>query len=224
METLLQADRELLLYLNSVHAPLWDNFFWIFTSIPVWIPFYLAIVFVFFKRFEACGLWPLLALVFVILLCDQISSSFFKEFFERLRPSHEPSLEGIVRLVNGKKGGKFGFVSSHAANSFGLAMFTALLFRKWYFSLVIFLWALVNSYSRIYMGLHYPGDIIGGLLLGLLCGTFVYWLYKRFSFRYIHGGIRKRDLFGSEVVIPVGILFTTVFVVFISARLLLKMM
>lgn len=224
METLLQADRELLLYLNSIHTPLWDNFFWIFTSIPVWIPFYLAIVIVFFKRYGARGLWPLLALVFVILLCDQISSSFFKEFFERLRPSHEPSLDGIVRLVNGKKGGRFGFVSSHAANSFGLAMFTALLFRKWYFSLVIFLWALVNSYSRIYMGLHYPGDIIGGLLLGLLCGAFVYWLYKRFSFRYIHGGIRKRVLFESEVVIPVGILFTTVFVVFISARLLLKLM
>lgn len=169
-------------------------------------------------------MWPLLALVFVILLCDQISSSFFKAFFERLRPSHEPSLEGIVRLVNGKKGGRFGFVSSHAANSFGLAMFTALLFRKWYFSLVIFLWALVNSYSRIYMGLHYPGDIIGGLLLGLFCGAFVYWLFKRFSFRYIHGGIRNKELFGSEVLVPVGILITTVFVIFISARLLLKLM
>lgn len=224
METLLQADRELLLFFNQMYSPLWDNFFWVFTSIPVWIPLYLAIIFVFFKRLELRGVWALLAVVLVIVLCDQISSSFFKEFFERLRPSHEPTLEGIVRLVNDKKGGRFGFVSSHAANSFGLAMFTALLFRKWYFSVFIFLWALVNSYSRIYMGLHYPGDILGGLILGVLCGVFVYWMYKRFSFRYIYGGIRQKKPYGNEVWIPVTVLVTSVFVVFISSGLLLKLM
>ena len=168
--------------------------------------------------------WTLLAVTLVFVLCDQISSSFFKEFFERLRPSHEPSLEGIVRLVNGKKGGRFGFVSSHAANSFGLAMFTALLFKKWYYSVLIFLWASVNSYSRIYLGLHYPGDILGGLILGILCGFFVYWMYKRFSFRYIYGGIRQKNRYGNEVWIPVTVLVTSVFVVYIASKLLLKLM
>lgn len=184
----------------------------------------MAIAFVFFNRFQVRGVWTVLAVGLVILLCDQIASGLFKELFERLRPSHEPSLEGIVRLVNGKRGGKFGFVSSHAANSFGLALFTALLFRKWYFTLVVFLWAMANSYSRIYMGLHYPGDILGGLIVGVLVAIFVYWLFKRFSFRYLYGGIKQKAVFGMEVLIPVGILFTTVFVIFISAGLLLKMM
>ena len=224
METLLQTDRELLLFFNQIHYPFWDNFFWVFTSIPVWIPLYVAIIFVFFKHLELKGVWTLLAVTLVFVLCDQISSSFFKEFFERLRPSHEPSLEGIVRLVNGKKGGRFGFVSSHAANSFGLAMFTALLFKKWYYSVLIFLWASVNSYSRIYLGLHYPGDILGGLILGILCGFFVYWMYKRFSFRYIYGGIRQKNRYGNEVWIPVTVLVTSVFVVYIASKLLLKLM
>ena len=184
----------------------------------------MSLAIIFFKNLKLQGFWTVLALGFVILLCDQISSGIFKELFERFRPSHEPTLEGVVRLVNEKRGGKFGFVSSHAANSFGLAMFTALLFRKWYFTLVVFVWALFNSYSRIYMGLHYPGDILGGLLLGILVGIFVYWLFKRFSFRYIHGGVRFKGLFGHDVLIPVGVLLTSVFVIYISAKLLLKLM
>lgn len=224
METLLQSDRELLLYFNSFFSPLWDNFFWVFTSVPVWIPFYMAIAFVFIKRLGSQGIWTILALGMVILLCDQISSSIFKDYFERLRPSQEPSLEGIIRLVNGKKGGKFGFVSSHAANSFGLAMFTALIFRKWYYSFIVFAWAMLNSYSRIYMGLHYPGDILGGLTLGILVGIIVYWMYRKYGIHYFHGGIINKTQFGNEVFIPVSILLSTVFVIFFSARLILKMM
>jgi undecaprenyl-diphosphatase len=224
LETLLQADRELLLFFNSIHSPLWDNFFWIFTSTPVWIPFYFSLVIVFFKRMKWQGFWMVLALGSVIILCDQISSGIFKELFERLRPSHEPSLDGIVRLVNGKRGGKYGFVSSHAANSFGLAMFTAVLFRKWYFTLVVFVWAIINSYSRIYMGLHYPGDILGGLMLGILVGLFVYWLFKQFNIRYLKSNINLNRLFDKDSLLPIGILFTTCFVIFFSAKLLLKMM
>lgn len=224
METLLQIDREVLLYFNSIHSPFWDNFFWVFTSTPIWIPFYMSIAFVFFKRLELKGVWSFIALVLVIVLCDQISSSIFKELFERLRPSHEPTLEGIVNLVNGKRGGQFGFVSSHAANSFGLTMFTVLLFRKWYYSLTVFIWASVNSYSRIYMGLHYPGDILGGLILGIMVAGFVYLIFKRFCFRYVYGGVRCKILFGTEVLIPVAILFTSVFIIYFSSRLLLKMM
>jgi undecaprenyl-diphosphatase len=224
LETLLQADRELLLFFNNIYSPLWDNFFWIFTSTPIWIPFYFSLAIVFFRRMKWQGFWMVLALVLVILLCDQISSGIFKELFERLRPSHEPTLDGIVRLVNGKRGGKFGFVSSNAAKSFGLAMFTALLFRKWYFALVVFVWAIINSYSRIYMGLHYPGDILGGLMLGIFVGCFVYWLFNHFNIRYLQNRINLNGLFGNDSLLPIGILFTTSFAIFISAKLLLKMM
>jgi undecaprenyl-diphosphatase len=102
--------------------------------------------------------------------------------FGRLRPSHE--LGNLVHLVNGYTGGRFGFVSSHAANAFGFAMFSSLIFRFKPYTVVVFLWALVNSYSRIYLGVHYPLDIICGALVGISCALLVYLLYcylKKFT-------------------------------------------
>ncbi len=224
METLIKIDTDLLLFFNSLNSPFWDNFFWVFTSIPVWVPFYISIFFVLCYHYGRSVILPLLAVVLVIVLCDQISSSVFKEFFERLRPSHEPSLEGIVKLVNGKKGGKFGFVSSHAANSIGLALISSLFIRKWYIIASMFLWAFVNSYSRIYMGLHYPGDIIGGWVLGILIAALTYYAYKKISFRILHQPKFTSKEFGKETLIIIGILGTTVFVIFYSSKLLLKLM
>jgi len=164
-----------------------------------------------------------------VLLCDQISSSVFKEGFERLRPSHEPALEGIVDLVNGKKGGKFSFVSGHATNSFGLAVFSLLLFRfRWYTFFILF-WAGLNSYSRIYMGLHYPGDILGGLILGAFIGWFVYWLYKKVTSRVLSlqddilptMDQREFALPPLRLVIFTGVLIIAV--IFLSAKIMLPM-
>jgi undecaprenyl-diphosphatase len=224
LDILLQIDRDLLLWLNSNHSVLWDNFFWLFTSTGTWVPFYAALVYVFLKQMGLRGLWPILAIVVVIVLCDQISSSVFKVLFERLRPSHEPSLDGLVHLVYGKRGGSFGFVSSHAANSMGLALFTALLFRNWGFSLTVFLWALLNSYSRIYLGLHYPGDILGGWILGILVALLVYWVYGRLGFNHHQRRLIDKNGIGQESLIPIGILATISFVVFISARVFSKVL
>jgi undecaprenyl-diphosphatase len=176
------------------------------------------------------GLMIYNALALLVTLCDQISSNIFKEGFERLRPSRDPSLEGLVDLINGKRGGKFGFVSSHATNSFGLAAFSLLLFRYRWYTVFILFWASLNSYSRIYMGVHYPGDILGGIILGVLLGVFVYWFYKKVAARFKPGnddifplsGYREFSPSSVRYVILTGVL--TIVVVFIAGKLLLDLM
>ncbi|WP_430809454.1 MULTISPECIES: phosphatase PAP2 family protein [unclassified Carboxylicivirga] len=185
LESLIELDKQLLLFLNSFHNGYWDNFFWMFTSKEVWIPLYLTMAYVIFKKHGLRGFVTLLSIGLLIVLCDQISTNVFKHGIERFRPSHDEELKYLVHLINGKRGGLYGFVSSHSTNSFGLAMFTSLLFRKPAYSFFIFAWATINAYSRIYMGVHFPGDILGGFLLGLLLGWVVYRIYLRVLPRFM---------------------------------------
>ena len=120
----------------------------------------------------------------VVLLCDRISVELFKNVFERLRPTHQPKINQFIHTVegwDGKKynGGLYGFVSSHATNYFGIGMFFYLVLRPikkrvWW---IIFGWVILVAYSRIYLGVHYLGDILGGMLLGLILGSVAYWMY-----------------------------------------------
>ena len=190
IETLDTFDKELLLWLNGFHTPFWDTIMWWFSSAPFWIPFYLILLFVILKSINKN--WPqqnykqwvgvIVSISVAILLADQISSGFFKPFFERLRPSHSPGLEGLVHLLtdpNGNiyKGGMYGFVSSHAANSFAIAIFSGYLIKTKNAWIGLILWASLVSYSRIYLGVHYPGDIIGGAIIGILSGFVAARLY-----------------------------------------------
>ena len=102
----------------------------------------------------------------VALLCDQFSSSVCKPFFERYRPARDPDFSSMVTIVNGYRGGMFGFFSSHAANAAGIVVYTALIFRNKLYAATAVLWALLTCYSRMYLGVHYPGDILAGLLWG----------------------------------------------------------
>jgi len=116
----------------------------------------------------------------LILIADKISVHLFKDIFERLRPCYNLEIAKQVHTIDGYCGGQFGFVSSHAANSFALAIFSGFLFKKQYkYTLIIMLlWAVLVSYSRIYVGVHYPADVIVGALLGSSIGIFVFWLMK----------------------------------------------
>jgi len=173
-----QIDQQLFLFLNSLNTPFWDKVMYAVSGKLIWIPLYLAILiwlgFIYKKRFPVIVLFIILA----VALADQLSVHLFKNLFMRLRPCHEPELLGMVHLVNDKCGGLYGFVSSHASNSFNVALLSLMLIKKRWYTIGIILWAAVIGYSRIYLGVHYPGDVICGSLLGALIGWGVYKLYK----------------------------------------------
>jgi undecaprenyl-diphosphatase len=152
-----------------------------FTRKEFWIPLYLLLLYQIYKVKGKEAIYWILGAFLLVFLCDQISTQLFKNVFERFRPSHDPSLEGMVNLVSGYKGGRYGFVSSHATNSFGFALFTSLLFRNKLYTFFIFSWSLLVIYTRIYLGVHFPGDVIGGMILGLILGYAVYRLTNWFS-------------------------------------------
>lgn len=181
VEQLIAWDKQLLLLGNSFHTPFWDNFVIIFSGKIIWIPAVLTILYAIVRTQKRDAVWVVLFLALAIVLADQISSGLIKPLVARWRPTHEPSLEGMVHVVHGYTGGRYGFVSSHAANACAVALFTSLLFRRRLYSWTIGLWAVANMYSRIYLGVHYPGDIIGGILVGLGSAWAAYALMKRFK-------------------------------------------
>jgi len=225
---LIEVDKSALLAVNECHTPFLDNFFWLFTSIPIWIPFYLMIFYSIIKL-QPQKLWiTLVTLGLLIALTDQVSNNLIKMTVERLRPSHEPSLEGLVHFIAGYKGGQFGFVSSHAANSFGLALFTSLLFRNKWLTIVIFSWAILNSYSRIYIGVHYPGDIIGGAVVGLLIAWGLSIAYHKVMMRYTTdamkiNSIREHPESSKYARMIIFTLVLSITIVLISANVFLKL-
>lgn len=178
MEELLELDKRLLLFLNGLNTPFLDSVMLMLTETFIWSPLYAILIFFIIKTYGKSSLWILLGVVATILLCDRITSGFMKPFFARLRPSHEPSLEGLLHLVNDYRGGLYGFASSHAANTFGVAFFIWLFLRKHYrWIWIIFVWATLMTYTRIYLGVHYPTDILVGIAVGLLSG----WISQRLS-------------------------------------------
>ncbi|MCQ2194209.1 MAG: phosphatase PAP2 family protein [Paludibacteraceae bacterium] len=204
MEQLLALDRELMVQLNlsGSHNVFLDGFMWMSSMIVVWLPVILMLIYILYKTKGKQALWIVLAIAIVFLLCDQISSSLLKPYVARLRPSHDPLVMDMLEYVRDYHGGQFGFPSSHAANSFGFATFSALLFRNRLYTFAALLWAAVCAYSRIYLGVHFPGDILVGTLLGISVGFFCYFCYRRFfgePFRtpnsvFTESGFLRKDL------------------------------
>lgn len=174
-----EIDTKLFLYLNSKHNDFFDVVMFWFSHKYFWIPLYAFFFFLSYKHFGKKVLLVALAAVLVIVLADQISVHAFKNVFLRYRPCHNLDICDQIHL-NGGKGGMYGFISSHAANTFALAMFLSLLFKDKikYFGTAVFTWAALVSYSRIYNGVHYPSDIVIGAIVGMAIGITVFKIYQ----------------------------------------------
>ncbi len=188
VERLLFYERELFLLLNKPHSPQLDTIMLLHSQTLIWAPLLMLMLYLLFmKRAHVKqGLLVLMLIVIVIALCDQFASGLCKPLFARLRPTHHPSFFNIVETVHGYRGGRLGFISSHACISFGFATFVARIFKNKYFTFVLFLWATINAYSRIYLGVHFVSDVVlgavAGMVIGRLCSKslcpFAHYIFK----------------------------------------------
>ncbi len=180
LEQLLPYERSAFFFLNGSDSTFLDYFMWLYSYKLTWLPLYIFFLALFIYKYRHNWrewLLILASISLLILICDQVASGILKPLFERPRPTHHPDFKDQVDTVLGYRGGRFGFASSHASNVFGFATFCALLFRNRIFTLLIFTHALITSYSRIYLGVHFISDILAGMLIGVISGILVYRLY-----------------------------------------------
>lgn len=179
LENILPYEKYLFYLINHTHTYFLDCFMWLISKTQVWIPLFIPLLFllIYKKRYKE-WLPVLIVITLVFLLCDQFSSSICKPFFARLRPTYHPDFMNEVRTLYGYRGGMYGFISGHAANAFGFATMTALLFRNKMYSFVIYVFAFIIAYSRVYLGVHFVSDILTGSISGIIIGVLIYQIYQ----------------------------------------------
>lgn len=216
IQSLANIDKDVFLYFNGLHACFWDYFMSLFTGKMIWVPMYATILYVLLKNFHwKTVLFCVIAIALTITFADQMCNSIIRPLVGRLRPSHPDSpIVSLTYIVNGRHGGGYGFPSCHAANSFGLAVYLILLFRKRWLSIFIVTWAVINSYSRLYLGLHFPGDLLVGALIGGLGGWLMCYLFSKVA-RY-----KRMDVRYTEITIYAGLLTVAGIVIYATIQCL----
>ena len=180
LQLLNQWDTDLLLAINGWHNGYWDTFMYAFSGKWVWVPMYAALVYVLARNLPwRTTLWCLVGVALCITFADQVGASLIRPWAERLRPANpENPISDLVHIVNGYRGGRYGFPSCHAANTFGLAFYLMFVFRQKGLTWLLMAWAVLTCYSRAYLGVHYPGDLLAGALLGLAGAVLCYTLFR----------------------------------------------
>lgn len=180
---LVEGDSSILLVVNGMHSSYFDTFMWLCSRKFEWIPFYLSILYVLFRNFNwRVVLYSLVAMGVILLLTDAVSSHFIRPVVARLRPSNlENPISEMIHIVDNHRGGRYGFPSSHASNSWGLVFFVGLLLRRRVLTTFLACWALLLCYSRLYLGVHYPGDLLAGMMLGAVVASLVYYVFWRMT-------------------------------------------
>ena len=212
MEEIIQFDKQLLLAVNGSDSQFLDHLVLILTNAKTWIPLYLGLFYVVLRTH--CKQWKeilfiLAAAGLCVLLAGTIDDTIVKPLVARWRPTHDPEIGALVDVVNGYRGGNYGFFSAHASNTFSLALFFSLLMRHRLFVVFMVTWSLLNCWTRLYLGVHYPGDILVGLCWGSIVGYGVYRLYCRvttpvpYALRYLY--------------VPISILLLTLATALVSA-------
>ena len=194
MEELIQLDKQLLLWFNGSDSLFLDGLVETLTTATTWIPLYLGLFYLVLKNNDNVQkvLLVLGCAGLCVFLAGSLNDLFVKPWVARWRPSRDPEIAMLVDVVNGYRGGRYGFFSSHAANTFSLAIFFTLLVRSKVLSVAMILWSLLNCWTRLYLGVHFPGDILCGLLWGGVVGTGMWFLYQ-----HIYKKINTQDFYVS---------------------------
>lgn len=179
LDEILSLDRRVFIYLNGFGSERWDGLFWFLTHQLNWTPFFLFLFYLIFKKVGAKNTLLIMGFIALLILITDQTTNFFKYEFKRLRPSSDPELNTFIHYIKGKTSKTFSFFSGHAANSMAAAIFIYTVLKPHYRMMwLIFLWPIVFAYTRIYLGFHYPIDI----LCGYLCGFITSWLMLKLYF------------------------------------------
>jgi undecaprenyl-diphosphatase len=183
LEKILSLDTRLFIYLNSLGSETYDGFWLFITKQANWTPFFLLLLYLIYKKLGAKQTLFLLLFVAALVTITDQTTNLFKHTFQRLRPCNNPEIKSFIRIVQSRD--SFSFFSGHAANTMAVATFLYLNLKRYFKYLgFLFLWPLIFAYSRIYLGLHYPLDIISGYICGLILGSLMFKGYQTLQKKY----------------------------------------
>ena len=181
MESLIELDKALFVFLNALGSESFDSFWLLVTDKKSSIPLYVLLIFYIYKKLSFKDFLKYLVFIVILIFLSDQTSGFFKDYFQRLRPCHDQEINSFIRIVKVGCGGLYGYFSAHAANTFGLATFFYFTLNRYSKNFkYLFLWAIIVSYSRIYIGVHFPIDIIFGAFVGFLLGFIFSYIYNKF--------------------------------------------
>ena len=230
LEALIQFDKELLLAVNGSESLFVDGLALTLTSAATWITLYISLFYLILRNNE--NMRQILLIICCAALCvlfaGTVDDSLVKPAVARWRPTHDPEIGMLVDVVDGYRGGKYGFFSAHAANTFSIAVFFCLLVRNRILSVLLISWSFINCWTRMYLGVHYPGDIVCGLLWGGMVGLAVYYVYRKINSRisagmnFISTQYTSTGYQFSDIDIVINVMFLTFIYAAVRACLMLE--